>query len=197
MKALAAELNRRLNMLGLPGTLGIGLLLFCGVFFLSTIAPMQGQLGRLHLRSGRLGTSVGGPAERALLAARHLPSAQLAEFYGAFPTGKDIPAALEKIYALAQAQGLQLPKAEYRMIGEADAKLERYQISLPFKASYPQVRQFTAAMLNELQTVSLDELKFERSGSDPNQLEVQIKLTLFVHAASSVGSTLARGQDSK
>lgn len=191
MKALAAELNRRLNMLGLPGTLGIGLLLFCGVFFLSTIAPMQGQLGRLHLRSGRLGTSAGGPAERAL------PSAQLAEFYGAFPTGKDIPAALEKIYALAQAQGLQLPKAEYRLIGEADAKLERYQISLPFKASYPQVRQFTAAMLNELQTVSLDELKFERSGSDPNQLEVQIKLTLFVHAASRVGSTLARGQDSK
>ena len=195
MKALAAELNRRLNMLGLPGTLGIGLLLFCGVFFLSTIAPMQGQLGRLH--SGRLGTSVGGPAERALLAARRLPSAQLAEFYDAFPTGNDIPAALEKIYALAQAQGLQLPKAEYRLIGEADAKLERYQISLPFKASYPQVRQFTAAMLNELQTVSLDELKFERSGSDPNQLEVQIKLTLFVRAASSVGSTLARGQDSK
>ena len=193
MKALAAELNRRLNMLGLPGTLGIGLLLFCGVFFLSTIAPMQGQLGRLHLRSGRLGTAVGGPA----LAARHLPSAQLAEFYDAFPTGKDIPAALEKIYALAQAQGLQLPKAEYRLIGEADAKLERYQINLPFKASYPQVRRFTAAMLNELQTVSLDELKFERSGSDPNQLEVQIKLTLFVHAASRVGSTLARGQDSK
>ena len=66
-----------------------------------------------------------------------------------------------------------------------DAMIERYQVTLPLRGSYAQVRQFVAAVMNEMPVVSLDDLKFEKQQIGDSAIEAQIRLTLFLRVDDS------------
>lgn len=102
------------------------------------------------------------------------------EFYQYFPTTQSTPDSLGVIYKAAEQQGVQLTEGDYKLVPVRGDKLVGYQVSLPVRGTYIQLRKFIVQLLNETPAVSLDELSFKRETIAHNEVEAKIRLTLYL-----------------
>ena len=179
MNKFTHTLNHHLRQFGWPGVAGIGMLLFSASFYLSSSLPAAEQVA---LMRESIASQMKNRSDTAHEAHSNSPGAQLESFYGYFPPAKQLPDQLAIIYNFADKQGLQLQQGEYRLIQEPDARLARYQVTLPLRGSYAQVRQFVAEVMNEMPVVSLDDLRFEKKQIGDATIEAQVRMTLFLLA---------------
>lgn len=107
-------------------------------------------------------------------------SAQLARFYGGFPTEAAVPDALLRIQGVARRSGLLLQSGEYRLDTRSGERLRRYQIVLPVRGSYTQIRAFVDGVLAQVGALALDDIDLRRDSSAEAQLEGRIRLTLYL-----------------
>lgn len=173
----AARSWRRL--LGWPGILGAMMLAISPGFYFSAIQPVQARLEAAH----RSAISLHERMERAATAlqgSQLTPAEQLAEFYRAFPAEKSSPQWLDRIAATAQSSGLSLDYGEYKATRDKSGKLVRYQMLLPLKGGYPQIRQFLAALPAEAPVVALESVQFERQKVADPVVEARVKLVLYL-----------------
>ena len=179
MKRFTRAANHQLRQLGWPGVAGIGMLLFSASFYLSSSLPAAEEAASMResIASEMKNRSAASDQARS-----NSPGAQLKSFYDYFPPARQLPDQLARIYGFADKQGLQLRQGEYRLIQETNAKLERYQVTLPLRGGYAQVRRFVAEVMNEMAVVSLDDLKFEKQQIGDTAIEAQIRMTLFLLA---------------
>ena len=105
--------------------------------------------------------------------------ARLARFYAFFEGSDGLPGRLERLNAVAQASGLELRRAEYRMSASPEQKLVRYQIILPVEGSYRAIRRFTAEALEAIPALALSQVKFQRRQISEGRAEAQIIFTLY------------------
>ena len=103
---------------------------------------------------------------------------ELNKFYGFF-SGTPLTEWLNKLYAAAAAQQLVLEQGEYRLSSDKTGKLARYQVTLPVKGSYLQIRQFVDQALIDVPVAALDDINFKREAIGATQLEARIKFTLY------------------
>lgn len=155
--------------LGPAGMLGIVVLLSCVPYYLLALQPLQHEVDAQRAAARRL---------RAPTAAQPAPGNELRDFYKLFPSLNQLPAQLARLYALARAAQLDLPQGEYRL-EDSRLRLVAYRIRLPLRGSYPQLREFIAAVLKNLPLVSLDELRFAREKNGETQLDAQLRLTMY------------------
>ena len=174
MKNIRAIGNRWAALLGAPGVIGIGLLLFSLGFYNSAIAPGQERVEQMRAKVERLQQKSGSPQET-----RGVPG-PLSDFYGFFPPFDAASEGLGRLYALAAQEGLDLPKGEYRLANEAQGQIITYQAIFPLKGTYIQLRRFIVAMLNELPYISLDDLRLEKQRTGDTVVDSQIKLTFYL-----------------
>jgi hypothetical protein len=179
MKRFTHALNHQLRQLGWPGVAGIGMLLFSASFYLSSSLPAAEEAA---LMRDSIAGEIKTRADASHEARGNSPAEQLKTFYGNFPPARQLPDQLARIYGVAGKQGLELRQGEYRLIQEMNAKLGRYQVTLPLRGSYTQVRQFVAEVMNEMPMASLDDLKFEKQQIGDPAIEAQIRITLFLLA---------------
>lgn len=111
------------------------------------------------------------------------PSLQLEEFYRHFGTGDALPLHLATLHGVAQANGIALRVGEYRLVRDRDAKLTRYQVTLPVRGSYPEVRRFVASALESLPSAALDQVTFGRKSVEDGQVEAQVRFTFYLPAS--------------
>ncbi len=174
---------RWVHLLGWPGIVGAGLLAACPAFYLSAIEPAQARLSEAHQSA----TSI---QERVQLAANGLnrgelsPGEQLAEFYRIFPNEKNLLPWVEKVFAVAQSEGIRLDEGEYRVTRDRVGRLVRFQMTLPVHSSYPQVRNFLNHVHAEIPIASLEHLQFERQKVNDPEVQAKIKLALYVERES-------------
>lgn len=173
------SLDVALSRIGWPGVVGATLLAFCLAFYASTIVPGEAELARLQQDAVMLQEQLR-RSEHLIRAGLNTPSGQLAAFYHALPTANSTPDWLEIIYLAAQEQNLKLEQGDYRTAREQVGRLTRYQITLPVKGPYLQIRQFVAAVLSQVPAASLDAIKFERQKIGESTIEAKIKLTLYL-----------------
>lgn len=166
-----------LQRLGVPGVLGIGVLLACAGFWISALQPAQAELAaqqraleRLRARSPLQPVAAGGPEE------------ELRRFQRLFPSAAALTDELERLHRLARRAGLDLAQGEYRLERRGTG-LWSYRVNLPVRGSYPQLRDFVAAVLKDMPIASIDALRFERKKALDSQLEAQIRLTVHVRPA--------------
>jgi hypothetical protein len=177
MKRFQAHFNRSAASLGLPGVLGLGLLVFICGFYLSTIYPEQLRLADLRqeiakARSERLARpDADGPKT---------PMDKLAAFYGAFPRPTALPDLLEKVFAAAARQTLKLEQGEYRVIRDSAGGLTQFQLTLPVRGSYPQIRKFVDGALIDVPTLALDSIQFERQKIGEASVDAKVKLIVYL-----------------
>lgn len=175
MKNIRFRLNRALSLLGAPGVIGIGLLIFGAGLYYWWIVPAQNEVGAMQrkaaVQQARPGTQT----------AKRGPQEPLAEFYEFFPAAESAAEWLGRVYAIAEKEGLDLPKGEYRLTSNAQDRIISYQAVFPVKGSYPQVRAFIVNVLEELPIASMDDLRLERQRSAETAVDAQIKLTFFLH----------------
>lgn len=172
-------LRRWLGVLGWPGMLAAGVLAICPAFYFSAIQPAQERLEAaqhsvVSLRQ-QLELSRQLPGGKA-----HTPAEQLAEFYRLFPHERSSPEWLEKLVAVAESNGISLNEGEYKASNDKTGRLVRFQITLPLKGEYPQMRRFLAALPAELPVMALENVQFERSKVADPKVEARIRLVLFL-----------------
>jgi hypothetical protein len=172
----ARELRRAV---GLPGAVGAAMLAAALLFYAAAVLPVAAEsaaLGReiAALEAARPSTTDG---------AREKPSdpvRQLAEFYRFFPKSSRAPDDLAKLHELAAVHQVQLDQGTYRLVRDRVGKLLMYEIALPVKGDYPQLRKFMSQALTEIPYLSLDSVSFQRQKAGDTMLESQIKFTLFL-----------------
>jgi hypothetical protein len=161
--------------------LGTGLVLMLSALAMQALAirPLEARLETLEreLRGGRQGPVAA--AQRALERSDG-PRAQLAAFYGHFERGERLTDLLAVLHGVGQHAGLELQRAEYRLSSLPERRLERYQVVLPVRGSYPTIRRFIADVLAELPTVSLDHVQFQRREVGETVVEAQVTLSFHL-----------------
>ena len=171
--------RRWLYLFGWPGVLGAGLMAMCLALYLSAIQPAQMRLNEAHESAISI-------QERVKLAANGLnhseltPAEQLTEFYRIFPNEKKLLPWLEKVFALAQTHGISLDQGEYKVTRDRVGKLVRFQMTLPVRSSYPQIRKYLNSLRAEIPIISMEHLQFERQKVNDSEVEAKIKLALYL-----------------
>jgi hypothetical protein len=174
---MSRRLNAALRRLGTAGVLGIGVLLACAAFYVSSlvaleeeVAAQQAALERLQSRKLYQPASAGGRAE------------ELRRFYNLFPPSERLTDEVARLHRLGRAAGLDLAQGEYRLERRATG-LWAYRVTLPVRGSYPQLRDFLGALLKEMPIASIEALRFERKRAADTELEAQVRVTLHVRPA--------------
>ena len=171
--------HRLLRRLGWPGVVGIGVLVMCMAFYLSALQPEQARLRETRQALASLRQQIDA-AGRGAGNGERPPAEQLADFYRLFPSESDLPDWLGKIFAAAQAQGLVLEQGEYKAGMDKIGRLMHYQITLPVKGDYPQIRRFLAALGKDVPIAALEQVEFERQKVGVAQVDCKIKLNLYL-----------------
>ncbi len=177
---LLARLHEWTDALGAAGIVGIGLAVFAAALYASSVAPARDELKRLQAHAARADRADRGGGEGyAHLNATASSAEQLERFQRRLPPFSEAPALVLKLHAIAAANGVVLETGEYQPLRDRNTNITRYQITLPLKASYPQVRLFLAQLLDELPAVSLDEISIRRESIDARAAETRVRLTAY------------------
>lgn len=165
---------------GLPGVAGAAILVASLLFYAVAVLPVAAESAALAreitaLEAARQAAPADGTREKP-----SDPVRQLAEFYRFFPKSSQAPDDLAKLHALAAVHGVQLDQGTYRLLRDRVGKLSMYEIALPVKGDYPQLRKFMSQALTEIPYLSLDSVSFQRQKAGDTTLESQIKFTLFL-----------------
>lgn len=176
MRPLPARFSAAVAALGWPGILGLGLLAFCAAFYASTVGPGQARLGELRAEAARQDRKRPPTLDEDPGYSREALNA----FYAFFPPGNHLSEQIGKIYRAAQGQALQLERGDYRATSDGAGQLTRYQISLPLKGSYTQVRKFVAAVLVDVPHLSLESIQFERQRAGDPAVEARVKFVMYL-----------------
>lgn len=176
MKRLWWELEHALPYLGLPGILGIVLLLAAAVLEWGIRPPLQearieaeSQLAKLSLRPLR--TSVKEPEADSL---------------DRFHSITEVPAHLQKIMSLAAENGLSIPRGQYQAQRpeSGDVPLIRYTLVLPISGSYPAIRRFSEQVRQSIPGIALTQLGFSRESAQVPTVQANIEFTLWMKEAA-------------
>jgi hypothetical protein len=172
-----ARLRAGADRLGLTGVAGVGLMMFAAVWFFSAALPERARIAELERRVAALGHAVA-PGDAAP-AVRGGIEGQLDTFYGFFAVEAPVTAALARIHDAARGQGLAFDAAEYRVLREGALKLDRYELSVPLRGSYAQLRGFVTEILDALPQAAVDELALQRDSVGEAQLEARLRLSIY------------------
>jgi len=172
------RLENLLAELGPWGIAAVGVLLFCLAFDVGALRPTEQELAALRQAAAR---------RSALEAARERPASPSEEryqrFYALFPPLEQLPEELERLYGLARATGVDLPRADYRL-EDRGAPLAAYHVTLPLRGPYPRIRAFLGATLQAMPTAAVDALLLERKKPDAAEIEAQLRMTLYFRTAA-------------
>ena len=170
--------RRWMRLFGWPGVAGTGLLVACLAFYLSAIRPAEFRLD--VARQSAIQLQKYGKRDANEASRNQAPAGQLAEFYRLFPNDKKLLPWMEKIFTLAQKQEISLDQGEYKVTSDKVGKLMRFQMTLPFKGEYPQIRKYLDSLLAEIPIVSLEHLQLKRQKVGTPVLEARIRLALYL-----------------
>jgi len=178
MNHIKFAIARGAASLGWPGILGLGLLvLVCGFNF-STLRSEQSHLNDLRQQIAKARELRAAPSDEA--AGPTTPADKLAAFYGFFPRPGDLPDLLEKVFAAAKGQGLQLEHGEYRVLTDNAIGLTQFQITLPVRGTYLQIRKFVDGAMAEVPTMSLNSIQFDRQKVGDPVVDANVKLAVYL-----------------
>ena len=175
------RIKRALRTLGWSGVAGVVTLLFAAGFYVVSYIPLENEVARKKEAFGSVSAELkrSGREEGS-----GDPKRQLAEFYSRLQSQDDVPEVVRGIHRSARLAGLRFSRGDYRPQRDASGKLLRYQITLPLRGSYPNVRRFLAQALREEPALALEGVAFQtdESGGD---LETRVQFMLFIREYGS------------
>lgn len=173
-------LRRWRRGIGWPGLAGIGLLVLAGVVYVGLSLPEHLQLVGVKQQVAAARTRTTTPASSQ----RQGAEAQVAAFYNTFPSRDTAPAWLQKIYAAGDQFSLSLDRAEYRQTLDRNSRLFNYEVNLPVKGSYVQIREFIRVVLTEIPTLALREVQIRRASIAEPMVDAQIRFILYLRESA-------------
>lgn len=175
---MVAHLRFQLGHHGWPAAAGLALI--AGALAVQFLGVELVQAKTVALRASQT-------AQRQRLAQQpsqeNAASKRTADFYASLPEATGALEAIEVIHSIAAAKGVKLATGDYRLVREGGAHLQRYQITLPARASYPGLRAWIAEVMNAVPSAALDEISFRREDVGSDSVEARVRITLFLRGA--------------
>ncbi|HMC13338.1 MAG TPA: hypothetical protein VKG67_03240 [Gallionellaceae bacterium] len=170
---------RVVKNLGLPGVAGVVLASLATFGYIGIVLPGQSRLEQLThdvaAEQAAQKTARSNPMEDT-----HSTEGRLRTFYEFFPVQQSAPQLLGVIYDAARKESIYLSEGEYKYSRAKAGKLGMYQVDLPVKGSYVQVRKFIVKVLNSVPSAALDEVSFKREAVGSTEIEAKIRFTLYL-----------------
>lgn len=170
--------HEHLQRLGWPLLAGTGLLLLA-LLYGTSLVPQWQQVGALRDQHAQLAEQVRqlkrGERQVAVQAADPLQ-----DLHRQLPAQPQATEAIERLYALARAEKITLARGEYALGVDPKTRLARYQILLPLRGSYPQIRRFLHALLGQMPALVLEDIDLQRKRIGDSELTGRIRMTLFL-----------------
>ncbi|MEO8630831.1 MAG: hypothetical protein ABI612_22450 [Betaproteobacteria bacterium] len=179
MNRWAWLVKRALIRLRWYGLGGLALLVFTVGLTVFSVGSTQRQLKALDSEAAGLKARLG---KRETNTVAVTGRSQLSNFYAFFPLAENVPELLGRIYRSAQEHQLLLEKGEYKLSREAEFRLARYQITLPMRGQYADVRGFVNDVLESVPSAALEELTLKRESIDAQELEARVRFIVFLGA---------------
>jgi hypothetical protein len=169
-----------LRRIGWPGQLGFALIVCVLALQFGLNAPMHSTAAKLKSDVAIIGNDIGNTKQSGRREGVRSLDGRLVEFYQYFPSKKERFDLVDSIYAAAVDQAILLEHGEYKLVPLKADKLVAYQINLPVRGTYSQLRKFALQVLKEVPSASLDEISFKREAISNDELEAKIRLTLYM-----------------
>jgi len=179
MMTLPPALRKLDALLDPAGVIGIGLAVFATAAYFSAVQPAREQLAQLQTKAARQKSS--GPQEGVRAAAMR-GAEQLEQFNRSFPAPADTPALMLKLHEIAAQNSIALDTGEYRLTRDREGGLSRYQVTLPLRGTYWQVRLFLAQVLDEMPASALEEISIKRDSVGARGVETRVRIAFYLGA---------------
>jgi Type II secretion system (T2SS), protein M subtype b len=169
--------RRAAQRLGWQGLAGIALMLASCAFGAGVLVPLDGRVSELRAQM-----SLPRQARRNTANAARAPdpAAELDAFYRSLPADDALTDLLAKLHGIGDEHGLALQQADYRAADDRGALLGQYRITVPAIATYPQLKQFLAAVLTQMPNLSLDQISLQRHAVADARVDVHMQFTLYL-----------------
>jgi hypothetical protein len=177
MSAVTWYLRRWARTLRWQGLAGIALAAAAVALHVSGIEPGKARIDRLKQEA----LSVRDFARQSPDAAGSGDEAWLQHFYRLLPAKASAPEWLKIIFAAADGHSVGLERGDYRMSVDRSGRLIAYEIGLPVRGTYVQIRQFIAEVLDRIPAVALDEFTVKRETIGDPRIDASIRFTLFLN----------------
>jgi hypothetical protein len=180
---LMLQLRWQAGRLGTVGKIGLGLIVVAGIYFFSAVLPQDSDLQKLKERAETLQLQeLAKQSPGELESGKKLNSDQaLQVFYDYFPRIDSSPFWIRELVQLAKKHGVDLSSSEYRLMNESDARLARYEMILPVKGRYPQIRAFMAEALVKVPAMAISAIALKRENITSDKLEVRLEINLYLN----------------
>jgi len=165
-----AESAYRLRRVGATGMAGIALAVAAVVLFIANNLPQGAAVAALKgeiLRLAPLGQVPTAAAPGGTVLA-------------ALPKRDDAPTVVGKVFAQAEAAGVELPRGQYEYVPARDGVAARYRMTFPVHTTYPKLRDFMDRTLVALPAVAVEGLRIERKNVGEEQVDAELKLSAYV-----------------
>jgi hypothetical protein len=183
LNQLLPQLRWQVGRLGVIGKIGLGLLVVSSIYFFSVVVPQESDLRKLKERAETLQTQAlskqtSGDAESGV---KMSGDQALQAFYDFFPRVDSSPFWIRELVRIAQKHGVELSSSEYRLVNDNDARLARYEMILPVKGKYSQVRAFMATALEAVPAMAISAIAIKRENVTSEKLEVRLEVNLYLN----------------
>jgi len=172
--------------LGVWGLAAIAILLATIFFYTSKILPIQQEIHDLELRLLSQATA---PNTAKVVESKPKQNTveEVATFYKRFPDVATLPNWLEAIDEAAIHEQLALNRGDYKLnkvsktaTNLKENSLTRYEIMLPVKGSYIQIRKFIATILRQLPMLALSDFQITRENVSASTVDANLLFVLFL-----------------
>jgi hypothetical protein len=131
-------------------------------------------------------------AHAAALRAPESPAARVADagadlqtFYAGLPPQDSATQWLNRVFAAAARAGLALERGEYRLVADVRGPLVRYEVELPVRGEYLQLRRFLREALTEVPHLAVDALSLQRPHIGTGVIDARLRLTFYLHGRTA------------
>jgi hypothetical protein len=156
----------------------MGLLVLGLVLFFAVVMPQKQVLKALKNKVKTMQLVQAGPAGQEV---KLDDSQALQVFYDFFPRSDSSPYWINELDKIARKRGAELSRGDYRLILEKGSKLARYEIQLPVRGSYPQIRAFIADALQAVPALALVDITFKREATQSGRLDARLGMHLYLN----------------
>lgn len=162
------------NGIGLPGVLGLGLIFFAASFYFSALAPAMAERERLQTEEQKLVLPDQQPPAPVIATRGESPSAP-----GTLPPAAEAMELFDRLHAAGEKNGIAIERATYNVIRHEKHAALQYEVALPLRGSYPNLRTFLRESLELAPSASLDSLTLQRAKASDAALEASVRLSYF------------------
>ncbi|MCP5093130.1 MAG: type 4a pilus biogenesis protein PilO [Gammaproteobacteria bacterium] len=166
--------------LGKTGIIGVSLLFFSAIAFVSGNLPLRQQLAAQAVELDSARTLA---VDRRSGALADTPQQQAARFIESLPTEHDVPDIMTGIVTIAATAGIELERGSYELTPADSGAISRYQMSLPVTGSYPEVRKFVENVLATVPAITLENMRIERDVVSNRIIAADLKFSILLGGA--------------